>query len=100
MNYTESSRIIKRIRKEHALKQSELTDLLNLKSGQYVSNMERGIAKIPPKYIRFLHDRFGINPVETIEAIIADERKRVIAEYEKSVPGEPPKKKYDRKTAN
>jgi len=85
VNYIGSAGVIRKIRIENKLSQAELTQMLGMKNGQYVSNIERGLAKIPAKYVGFLCKKFGVDKNEIIEAIIEDERRRVIYEAEKSI---------------
>lgn len=85
VNYIGSATIIKKIRRESRLTQAELTAMLGMRNGQYVSNMERGLAKIPAKYVGFLCKKFNIDKNEIIEAIVEDERRRITYETEKSI---------------
>jgi transcriptional regulator with XRE-family HTH domain len=85
LRYKSGAEIIKKIRVENKLTQAQLTEMLGMRNGQYVSNMERGLAKIPAKYIGFLHRRFNIPINDLIDAIVLDERIRVEYEAEKSI---------------
>ena len=53
--------------------QSELSRLLGYKSGQFISNVERGLCSIPPKVLTKVSQVLNIHPKELKQAILKDQ---------------------------
>ncbi|RTL05210.1 XRE family transcriptional regulator [Candidatus Dependentiae bacterium] len=49
MKFKNQAKLIKSVRLKAGLSQSQMAKLLGYKSGQFISNMERGICGLPPE---------------------------------------------------
>lgn len=62
----------KRVSHPQKYSQSELSNLLGYKNGQFISNVERGLCSIPLKMLNKVSDVLNIHPHEIKEAILQD----------------------------
>lgn len=72
MTFQTTSKNLKHLRSEHGLTQSELSVLLGLKSSQFISNIERGRAGIPPEFVIPLSRKLGISKTEMVRWAVLD----------------------------
>lgn len=56
---TQISETFRKARESRNLTQREISERLNLRSSQFVSNIERGLCKIPPQQYRTLSEILG-----------------------------------------
>lgn len=68
------AKLVKQKRLSHtkSYSQSELSQLLGYKNGQFISNVERGLCNVPLKMLSRISDILDINHQELKEAILAD----------------------------
>lgn len=64
------------------LTQEEMGKALGMASGQYVSMIERGVAKLPVKYIDKFVELTGIPRADVATSILKDEYYRICPEQE------------------
>ena len=66
--------LIKAKRKSHPrkLSQTQLSNLLGYKNGQFISNVERGLCSIPLKGMQGAIDTLGLSPEELKQAMLKD----------------------------
>lgn len=69
--------LIRRNRLSKGISQDDMAAALGLKKGQAISNIERGIAGFPRKYLHQLPDLIGVGRQEIVAAMIADYRERI-----------------------
>ncbi|OUR97194.1 hypothetical protein A9Q84_12775 [Halobacteriovorax marinus] len=62
----------KRINHTKGYSQSELSNLLGYKNGQFISNVERALCNIPLKMLKKVSEVLDIDPSELKEAILKD----------------------------
>lgn len=62
----------KRLNHPKRYSQSELSNMLGYKNGQFISNVERSLCNIPLKMLGKISDILDISPVELKEAILKD----------------------------
>lgn len=62
----------KRINHPKNLSQSELSQMLGYKNGQFISNVERGLCNVPLKMLKKISDVLEIDHKELKEAILKD----------------------------
>lgn len=63
----------KRINHPKGYSQSELSNLLGYKNGQFISNVERSLCSIPLKMLRKVSEVLDISPEDLKEAILKDQ---------------------------
>jgi transcriptional regulator with XRE-family HTH domain len=63
----------KRINHTKGYSQSELSNLLGYKNGQFISNVERALCSIPLKMLRKVSEVLDISSEELKEAILKDQ---------------------------
>lgn len=61
---------IKNARLKKNLSQGDLAKTLMLSSPQFVSNIERGVAPLPPKYIPILSKELGFSEQELVDDLV------------------------------
>ena len=66
------AQLVKTRRNEIAMPQTELSQRLGYKNGQFISNVERGLCSIPLKKIKLLAEILKIEPVEVSTAVVRD----------------------------
>lgn len=71
--------IIRDLRKERGLTQKELAKCLRLHT-QFISNIERGVAPLPPKHFRKAAEVLHTTTRFLVECAVYDFRRRVRAE--------------------
>lgn len=73
------AKLIKEKRMSHAksYSQSELSQLLGYKNGQFISNVERGLCNVPLKMLSRISDILNIQHEELKNAILADHGKTI-----------------------
>jgi transcriptional regulator with XRE-family HTH domain len=74
---TEIRKLLKTSREKKKLTQVGLSKLLGFDNPQFVSNIERGLAGVPPKHFKKLAQILDIRPERFINAYIQDEIVRV-----------------------
>lgn len=62
----------KRVNHPKQYSQSELSELLGYKNGQFISNVERGLCNVPLKMMRKISEILEINPEELKVSILKD----------------------------
>lgn len=62
----------KRINHPKSLSQSDLSQMLGYKNGQFISNVERGLCNVPLKMLKKISDVLDIEHRELKEAILRD----------------------------
>ena len=70
------ARLIRSKRQEHPkhYSQSELSQLLGYKNGQFISNVERALCNVPLKMLGRMMEVLSIGPEELKRAILEDHR--------------------------
>jgi hypothetical protein len=70
--------------KDGVMSQTDLALKLGYKSGQFVSNMERGLCSIPSRKINILSEELKLDKAKIIQAMLADYKNNLIngADYE------------------
>jgi len=63
----------KRMSHPKGYSQSELSNLLGYKNGQFISNVERALCNIPLKILKKVADVLDIHPDELRDAILKDQ---------------------------
>ncbi len=63
----------RRLNHPKAYSQSELSQLLGYKNGQFISNVERALCSVPLKMLRKVSEVLNISPEEIKAAILADQ---------------------------
>ena len=63
----------KRINHPKAYSQSELSNLLGYKNGQFISNVERALCNIPLKMLTRVSEVLDVTPEELKDAILKDQ---------------------------
>ncbi len=63
---------IKRMAHPDALSQSDLSEKLGYKNGQFISNVERGLCNVPLKMMSRIAEILNITPEEIKKAILKD----------------------------
>jgi transcriptional regulator with XRE-family HTH domain len=76
------SKFIKERRKDLRLSQGDLSNLIfsNRKSGQFVSNIERGLCQFPAKMIKRLSDVLMVSEESIIDLMVMDYKRNLINE--------------------
>jgi transcriptional regulator with XRE-family HTH domain len=74
---SEITKLLKVAREKKKLTQIGLSKMLGFDNCQFVSNIERGLASIPPKHFKKLAQILEIRPERFINAYIQDEITRV-----------------------
>ena len=71
------AKLIKEKRMSHikAYSQSELSQLLGYKNGQFISNVERGLCNVPLKMLSRISDILNISQDDLKKAILEDHEK-------------------------
>lgn len=69
--------IIKRARTEMGLSQMDLAREMKLKSAQYISNVERGVSPLAPRWFDYISKRLAI-PMNTLKRVYLDDRRRML----------------------
>ena len=75
----------KRIEHPKSYSQSELSDLLGYKNGQFISNFERGLCNMPLKMLKTISVILDINP-EELKATLLKDHEETLANYFNSTP--------------
>lgn len=77
--------LIKNTRMNHpkAYSQSELSELLGYKNGQFISNVERGLCSIPLKMMKKVSEVLDIAPDDLKEAILKDHEDTLSSYFKK-----------------
>ena len=72
--FTHIAQLIREKRVSHPknYSQSELSQLLGYKNGQFISNVERALCNIPLKMLTRVSEILNISPVELKEAMLLD----------------------------
>lgn len=72
--FTNIADLIKERRKAHPrnLSQTQLSNLLGYKNGQFISNVERGLCSIPLKGMKKAIEVLKIDPIQLKEAMLKD----------------------------
>jgi len=65
----------KRINHPKSYSQSELSNLLGYKNGQFISNVERGLCNIPLKMLKKVSDVLDIPKEDLMDVILKDQEK-------------------------
>lgn len=65
---------VKRAEHEKRYSQNDLSKLLGMKNGQFISNIERGLCSIPIKQITLVSKVLGIERSEVVETMVLDYR--------------------------
>lgn len=75
-SFEQIAQVVKQSRINHpkGYSQSELSQLMGYKNGQFISNVERGLCSIPKKKIKKLANILNINKEELFTAILTDDR--------------------------
>lgn len=68
------AKTIKTWRKHRDISQQDLAQCVGFKNGQYISNVERGIASFPPNKILRLCEVLDMDTENIIQAIVEDYR--------------------------
>lgn len=75
---TACSELMREGRTKKGLSQIEVAKKLGLESAQFISNIERGCADIPPMYVKKLSKVIGADTSEILRAIIVDKTREII----------------------
>lgn len=68
------AQVIKDVRVGSGYSQTEMSDALGYKNGQFISNVERGLCSIPAKAIPAIVKTFDVSSGVIISAMVADYR--------------------------
>lgn len=68
-------KLLKKAREDKNLTQQDVADLMGYGTPQFVSNIERGISKIPDRSIKKVCELLGLQ-VEEIVDLLAEQRKQ------------------------
>lgn len=60
LKYKNMAKLMKTARKRVGLSQGDLAEKLGFDSGQFISNIERGICALPPKYFKIASEVLDI----------------------------------------
>ena len=71
---TKTAQLIRSAREARGLSQADLSKALQLKSAQFISNIERGISPVPRKMIPLLQEYLGLAREDLIDAMLDDMR--------------------------
>lgn len=72
---------LKNLREDLKLSQDCLGKKLGFKSGQYISNIERGRSSFPEKKIGKLSKLTGQSPLDIIYILVEEHRYRLLSKY-------------------
>lgn len=75
---------LKKVRYRHNLSQSELAEKLGGVTPQFISNIENGIAGIPPKYIKKISSKFDVKEESIIGIMVVDFHQYLFSQLDKS----------------
>ena len=75
---------IKKAREAAGLSQKEISDALGLSGPQYISNIERGLAQLPPPYIPAVARMILLSESVLIEDLVEVYRQKCIAAVKKA----------------
>lgn len=73
------ARVIKTKREKAKVSQAELAEALGYGSGQFISNIERGLAALPPTAITNTCNMLNIKNMVLIDAMTKDYREKLIS---------------------
>lgn len=73
----QSGRELKRLRLAAGLSQREISMKLGYGTPQFLSNIERGLAEVPPRHFRRLAKILKVNPMVFVEAHVRDVRAKL-----------------------
>jgi transcriptional regulator with XRE-family HTH domain len=76
--------LIKQYRVQRDLTQEELSHLLNFDTPQFISNIERGIAKTPLNVLGRLIQILNIPEKDVVELMVTDYRSNLVTEISKA----------------
>lgn len=71
------AQLVRDNRYKNKLSQVEVTNALDYKSSQYVSNLERGLCSIPANKISELSDILNLPTEDIIDAMVNDYKNRI-----------------------
>ena len=77
MNHKLVGSYLKNVRMDKGLTQSDVAVKLGYTSPQFISNIERGISKVPLKTLRHFIDLYQLNPEHLIETILEEKRHQI-----------------------
>ena len=75
---------IKKAREAAGMSQREISDALGLSSVQFISNIERGLAQLPPPYIPAVARMIKVSESVLIEDLVEVYRQKCIAAVKKA----------------
>lgn len=79
MKFPAQANVLRSLRNADGLTQVEVAaKLKGIEGPQFISNIERGICGIPPKYMKPLARLFKVSTSEFIEASIDDHRENLV----------------------
>ena len=74
---THISKLLKQSRKKAKMTQGELSEKLGFTSAQYISNVERGLSGISPKYFESLEQLLKVKKQKWIKAHLDDYKGKI-----------------------
>lgn len=75
---TACGKLIHKSRLKKNLSQADLAKELGWNTAQFVSNIERGLAEVPPKYVKKISKVLSLDPSELLKSIIVDKTRKII----------------------
>lgn len=75
----------KRINHPKNYSQSELSEMLGYKNGQFISNVERGLCSIPLKMMGKVSEILGISPEELKKSVLKDHEETLSNYFDNSI---------------
>lgn len=80
MKYRSMANFIRARRKIAGVSQQDISKALGFGSSQFISNMERGLCTLPPKYFKPVAKILKVSPTLFIKVYLNDERIRITRE--------------------
>ncbi len=79
--FTGISKLLKESREKTPWSQTDLAKKLNMRNGQFISNIERGLCGLPSKYGSQVCDILSIDKDVMIETMTADYKNGLIEDF-------------------
>lgn len=88
VSFNAIGRLLKESRIKKGWSQSDLSALIGMKTGQgqHISNIERGLANLPPKHGAVVCETLDIDPDIMMDAMVEDFRSSLKIEFSRREP--------------
>lgn len=80
MRYQQTAAYVKGFRKNLGLTQKELATSIGMHP-QFISNIERGLAAVPPKTVKKLVRRYDMNIMEYVKHFMEDKATQMVKRF-------------------